>query len=349
MNRPKDSGKEKPLTDTALSERSRRWRNINCVTPWRDRWGSKAMPEFLWARMSPAARRANSTRELSKLTKEDLALLKLANEGIHHGRRRKAANPRGPKQQAPLLSWVQETPRTSSMDLCGDMGSQHPYVGSMHNHVYEHQTLFDPAYPSPEGSFGDMAPYAPHWPPGAMDSYIPVDPVLQPDMANPVFGAYASSSGTQTVTPTEASFTASNQLLPPSQAWGGFPLTYPQIDYRIFRPQTPEEIIDIQAALVLTRDAFGLWTRSFCPPTSVTESYLYQVQEIENSLFHHWMHVLGNPAPLPTLTVYRDPWRSGFKDWIGAMGVGGEGLMFERIPSKEGEGRTMVAVVAMAG
>ena len=82
--------------------------------------------------------------------------------------------------------------------------------------------------------------------------------------------------------------------------------------------------------LILTREDFDLLTGSICPPTKVHESYLFQVQEIENSLFHHWMYVLGNPRLLPELMFYREPWRSGFKDWID------EGLNFGMY-SQQGE------------
>ena len=296
-DRPKDSGKTKDLGHTALSERSRRWRNVNCVISWTRRWGTEGTTAFFWNRMSPAARSANSTRELKKLERRELRSLKKRNEGKHHGRRHGPAN-RLSKKVKPLLSYVRESAPTPI---------------AMYNHVGPSPSG---AYPWQDCSFGTTLPYAPNWPSGAMGSYIPVDPLLQPNTANNENGAYSSSDSPYEVMLTDTTFTSpTDQNFPPFEAWEVFPPD-PILDYRILRPQTQEEINDIQTALSLTRDDFAQHTARLCPRTNVNQSYLYQIQEIENSLFHYWMYVLGNPGRLPDLTFYREPWRSGFKDWL---------------------------------
>ena len=82
-DRPKYCKSGGILTPGALSRRMGRFRLENAVTAQDTRKGSKALREFLWNRMSLAARDANSTRELKKLSKEEQAQAKEPNAGKH--------------------------------------------------------------------------------------------------------------------------------------------------------------------------------------------------------------------------------------------------------------------------
>lgn len=59
------------------------WRLENSCPAWRERKGSEAIRQFIWDRMTPTARDANSTRELSKLSKEEQEEARKPNAGKH--------------------------------------------------------------------------------------------------------------------------------------------------------------------------------------------------------------------------------------------------------------------------
>ena len=82
-DRPERCGKGGILRIGALSERTTRARLRNCIPSKDERKGTKAIRAYIWSRMSPAARAANSTRELRKLSKEQQKQAKLANKGKH--------------------------------------------------------------------------------------------------------------------------------------------------------------------------------------------------------------------------------------------------------------------------
>ena len=82
-NRPKYCKNGGILTPGALSRRMGRFRMENAVTALDTRKGSANLRQFLWDRMSPAAQAANSTRELSKLSKEEQAQARKPNAGKH--------------------------------------------------------------------------------------------------------------------------------------------------------------------------------------------------------------------------------------------------------------------------
>lgn len=68
---------------TALTNRTSKFRRENCLASWVRRKGTQALKDYLWDRMSPAARAANSTRELSKLSKQEQEEAKKGNTGNH--------------------------------------------------------------------------------------------------------------------------------------------------------------------------------------------------------------------------------------------------------------------------
>lgn len=82
-DRPRHCGRGGILTPQALSKRMGEFRLANAVTSRGTRLGSKILRDFLWNRMSQAARDQNSTRELNKLSKVDQEEAKQGNAGKH--------------------------------------------------------------------------------------------------------------------------------------------------------------------------------------------------------------------------------------------------------------------------
>ena len=89
--RPKNCKKGNILAPHTLDQRITRFRWENCVPAMIQRFGSDALSRFIWGRLSPAGRAANSTRELEKLSKED---------------RRDARRPNARKHSAKAGGWV---------------------------------------------------------------------------------------------------------------------------------------------------------------------------------------------------------------------------------------------------
>ena len=81
--RPKNCKKGNILAPHTLDQRITRFRWENCVPATIQRFGSDALSRFIWRRLSPAGRAANSTRELKKLSKEDLREARRPNAGKH--------------------------------------------------------------------------------------------------------------------------------------------------------------------------------------------------------------------------------------------------------------------------
>lgn len=83
-DRPSETGG--PITPNRLNGRMREFRMENSVAsfdPRKARMGTKKINEYFWNRMSPAARAANSTRELPKLRKEEQDEARAGNVGKH--------------------------------------------------------------------------------------------------------------------------------------------------------------------------------------------------------------------------------------------------------------------------
>ena len=81
--RPKNCKKGNILAPHTLDQRITRFRWENCVPAMIQRFGSDALSRFIWDRLSPAGRAANSTRELKKLSKEDRRDARRPNAGKH--------------------------------------------------------------------------------------------------------------------------------------------------------------------------------------------------------------------------------------------------------------------------
>ena len=81
--RPKNCKKGNILAPHTLDQRITRFRWENCVPAMIQRFGSDALSRFIWGRLSPAGRAANSTRELKKLSKEDRRDARRPNAGKH--------------------------------------------------------------------------------------------------------------------------------------------------------------------------------------------------------------------------------------------------------------------------
>ena len=91
---PEKGQKGSILSVPTLTERSRQWSLKNCVPAWKKRLGSEKITDYFWSRMSPAARDANSTRELSKLSREEMAEVESMNDNDPK-HKRKARGARG--------------------------------------------------------------------------------------------------------------------------------------------------------------------------------------------------------------------------------------------------------------
>lgn len=65
---------------TAVGNRAERFRNLNGLAPWRLRSGGTELRDAIRAKMSPADRIANSTRNIVRLTEAELAAAKAKNK-----------------------------------------------------------------------------------------------------------------------------------------------------------------------------------------------------------------------------------------------------------------------------
>ena len=92
--RPEDRGTYVP---NSLNDRMARFRFENACPAWRSRKGVDALRQYVWDRMSPAARLANSTRELSKLSKAEQREARKPNRGKHTVNAAGWARPPNPK------------------------------------------------------------------------------------------------------------------------------------------------------------------------------------------------------------------------------------------------------------
>ena len=109
------------LTPQALSGRGSRWRLENAVSAFNVRSGTDKLNGTLWHKMSQEARDANSTRELSKLSKEEQREARLGNAGKHDANAGGWARPKEdrmlPLDAIPSLDTMPSLDGTFPLDL----------------------------------------------------------------------------------------------------------------------------------------------------------------------------------------------------------------------------------------
>ena len=88
-----------------------------------------------------------------------------------------------------------------------------------------------------------------------------------------------------------------------------------KIDYRAVLPRTAEDVKDIQTALEMTRAYYRIYLRmgNEIPPTSIGQTYLFQLNELVSMFRAHWRSRFGITVPAPELVRCWGPWRDGFK------------------------------------
>ena len=106
-------------TIRALTQRETRYRLENCIIACNDRKGTKRRSRYFWNLMSQAARDANSTRELSKLTEEQ------QNEALK-GNQSAATKPKGKRATKPNLSKPHKNKRARKISELDDNHEQDP-------------------------------------------------------------------------------------------------------------------------------------------------------------------------------------------------------------------------------
>ena len=315
----------------------------NCIISWANREGSKCFVDYLTRRMSPAALAANSTRELSKLTRKEREEAKKPNKGKYdknaggYLRSARGLGPAGAQEQGATKPKPAPNPKpasrrvpkykkpqpTSELDYSGDTEDQPPSAIFEQGRAHKRHRVREPN-PHLSHISGGLA----YW--GSQD-HAPLDPIPDSGSVTNLYGPYASSSRTYSNTPTEPAFAALSPYMMSPDPWDGNfsgtvrrdlnllanrPAPPPlQVDYRNVLPRNQQDINHIQTALVATRTNYARRTGSECPPTSERESYLSQVEEILHHFRYCWFFECGNSGAIPDLVTSREPWRGGFWDW----------------------------------
>ena len=283
--RPEECGKGGILTPNALDGRISRWRWENAVTAFTVRKGTEAYNDNIWKRMSPAARRENSTRELSKFSKAQLNEARKKNSGKH------SANAGGwaLSKEGQLPSYASEQDRPTHTAPYGDVTLDPSLNSSAADHPY-----------GPPDSYSGTHDIRSA---GNASSTLPMPVVHQGTTESPYWDFDPQIAPVFNTWPTN-----------PNNAPAGIYL--PEVDYRNVQPQNDEEINEIQIALSSTRSSYSQYFIGECPPTTRHQSYSYQVSELRSSFAQRWMSLGIDDFEMPSLQAFEEPWKNGFKDWM---------------------------------
>ena len=325
-SRPIEHKGGKTVGGNALNSRARHFRLENRIAIWdKKRRGTKELNGSIEKDMSPAALAANSTRELSKLSKqeqkdvvgkhpENAAGWALPLRAQNDAQEKLLAPSKVRKRKKP----VQRRPRKGKGRSAAPetVSPEGEYAGNQQN-------LGDPI---PEMGYTSQGPSL--W---ISNGFAPIAPNVYPGSGRHNLCSYGSSSSQACNVLTgdamagpyqnqscagESSRTGENIPNHLADSTDLFNVPAPVHDYRKVPPQKDEDIKDIYEALQLTRNDFVWRTEGQqCPETGIWNSYLDQQEELQGSFDTIWRFRLRRPDPVPILPYWQVPWTSGFRDW----------------------------------
>ena len=233
--------------------------------------------------MSQGARDANSTRELSKLSKEEQQEARQGNAGKH------AANAGGwarPKEGDHVVEEDFPAPKRARRARVTKRAS------SRSDRSQRSRVTLGLDYEDTESQLTPSAPVQSGYPVPEVQR-VTQQPYNNVDQQiKPCFNAW----------PYQTYHTATH----PSKA----------IDYRDVRPRNEKEMSDIQIALSITTAGFDFYNVGGYPSTTRDQSYLYQVKELLDSFAAQWVSSGRDPFHIPPLQIHQGPWRDGIEDGL---------------------------------